>query len=462
MYNILRWFGNIVGETRQGMKTGAQDLERGILSAPNDSSSDFLDNDREDTPSPSNRSVDELFFQTSGPPHHEPSDEPTAQSDSEATQMPHYAFSEENKIAAMENIVSILLTEDTLKLIGHTILENKAYKTYESEYEDVKERAAKGEAFIKVQQSELDDANLAEDVREHIKQDIEDARPRVLQDIEQRDEMERELGIRKAGLEYRREHLDDMMQRLMTDFGVFERPEPEDQVDEGRTTHDNEGSNVKHTDPAGVSESNSTQTVREARTSESTVSGTSSTAWKARVRLETAADRVSLAQGHFDRRHDYYLADLEELGHDHSRTEIDHFWFRKGAELARELRDAEEEFDQARAEAMALDLLATTPHQEFDFRDEEDDGYRESEDPVCDADQVNRSFIEAWTAKVQEGQEEQDLPTPAIEWEAESVNMSESVSAINECSGWRKAIDKWHAQQESLRAQFAVLPESEP
>ena len=444
------------------MKTGVQDLEHGFLSAPNDSSSDLLYNDREDTPSPSNRSVDELFFQTSGPPHHVPSDESTAQRDSEATQMPHYAFTEENKIAVVDNIVSILLTEDTLRLMSHTILENKAYKAYESEYEDVKDRAAKGEAFIKVQQSELDDANLAEDVREHIHQEIQDARPRVLEDIEQRDEMERELGIRKAGLEYRRKHLDDMMQRLMTDVGVFESSEPEDQVDEGRTTHDNEGSSEKHENPEDVSESNSTGTLRVARTSESTASGTSSNVWKVRERLESAADRAFRAHNYFNRRHDDYLADIEDYGHDHSRTEIDHHWYRKGAELTRELIDAEEEYDEARAEAMALNLLANTADQEFDFADEEDDGYRESEDPICDVDQVNRSFIEAWTAKVQEGQEEQDLPTPAIEWEAESVNMSESVSAINECSGWRKAIDKWHAQQESLRAQFAVLPESEP
>ncbi|KAL8793893.1 MAG: hypothetical protein Q9195_003512 [Heterodermia aff. obscurata] len=437
MYKILRWFGNILGEGSQGKERGTQG-EQGILSAPNDSSPDL----------------------------------PPSQSASEG----NYAFTEENKIAVMENIVSILLTEDTLRFMAKIIMESKACQNYEIEYEEAKRKAALGEAYVKGQHSKMDDANLAEDSREQARQAMEDARPRVLEDNRRCATMKRELGTRKANLEDSRGKLDDLMEQLMTDVGVFERPAPEHQADEGRTFYDEE-SREKYPHQEEVSESNSTEdTPREprtnqsavstvnssARTYESTVSGTDSIAWAARVRLEAAANRAILAEDHFNRRHEEYLEDVRDRGHDHSRTEIDHYWFRRGAKLARELIDAEEEYDQARAEAKALDLLANSPGQEFDFADEEDDGYRESEDPICDVDQVDRAFIEAWlNANVQEEQEEPNPVEPVIEWEAESVNMSDSVSAINGCVSWRKAIDKWHSQQESLRAQFVVLPENE-
>ena len=462
MYNILQWFGNIVGEGSHGMKIGARDLEQGIVSAPTDSSPDLSYTDREETALSSTGSGDELLFQTSGPPGHEPADEPPAQSDSEATQTPGYSFTQENKIAVMENIVSVLLTEDTLRFMAKTIVENKDYQNFEIKYEEIKRKAAAGEAFIEVQQSEMEDADLAEDSREHARQALQDARARVLDNIRRRDEMESELGTRKANLEYARGQLDDIMEQLMTDVGVFERPAPEDQVDERRSSYDNEELIGEYPPPEDISESGSNEhTLHGARAYDSTVSATKTSAREARVRLESAAHRAILADDHFNRRHEGYLKDVQDLEHDHSRTEIDHYWVRKGAKLARELRDAEEEYDQARAAAKALGILANTSNQEFDFVDEEDDGYRESEDPICDVDQVNRSFIEAWTAKVQEERTVEHPLTPVIEWDAESVNISESVSAINGEAEWRKAIDKWHSQQESLRAQFTVLPESQ-
>ena len=394
MYNILRWFGNLVGERSKGIEVRARDLEQGVGAAPNDSSSDLLYTDREETPLSSHLSVDDLSLsQTSGPPRHEPSDEAPAQNNSEATQKSYYTFTQENKIAVMRNIVSILLTQDTLRLMGKTIVEKKTYQNYEIEYEQMKRQAAVGEAFIEVQQSKMDDVNLTEDFREHVRQDIQNARPRVLEDIRCRDEMERELSTLKTSLEYTRGQMDDIMETLMIDVGILERTAPEHQADEQRTTYDKDRLSEEYPHPEEVSKSNGNgDTIHEAHTYESTVSATESAtesiAWKARVRLETAVSRLILAEDQFEQRQEGYYEDVSDYGHDHTRTEIDHFYFRKGAELTRELRDAEDEYYEARAEAMALDLLNNTANQEFDFADEESDGYRESEDPICDVDQV--------------------------------------------------------------------------
>ena len=424
-------------------------MKQGIVSAPHDSSPDLLYTGRV-----SNRSVDQLLLsQTSGASRHETFHEFTALNDSEATQTSH-----SDSIQA--NTVSILLTGPTLMLMAKTMMENKKCHNYEVEYEEMKTKAAVGEAFIEDQQSKVDDINLAEDFREQARQDIQDARPRVLEDIKRCDEMERELNSRKANLNYTRGHLDNMMEQMMNDVGVFERLASENHDDERRTNYEELSEECEHREEVSQSDS----ILHEARNSEATVSATNSSVLEARVearvRLEAAADRAIRAQDQFDQRHEAYLEDIRDYGHDHSRTEIDHYWFRKGAELAREFIDAEAEYDQARAQAMALDLLGNSADQEFDFADE-DDGYRESEDPICDVDEVDRPFIEAWSAKVQEEQENQDPVAPATEWDAESVNISESVSAIEGRAGWRKAIDKWHSQQETLRAQFAVLSENE-
>ena len=449
-YRILWWFGNIIGKRSQGMKTEARNPEEGIMSAPNDSSSQLTCTNRKETVLSSIGSIDELL-QTSSPPCQESSNEPAAQSDNEATQTPHYSFTKENKIAVMENVVSILLTEDTLKLMADTIAESKGYQKYEIEYEEMKEKVAAGEAFIEARQSKVDNANLAEDLREQMGQEIQDARPCVLKNIKRREEMENEMFTWKLNLEYKRRQLDDILKQMMTDVGVYERPAPEHPVESGEDPTAEEGSESITTE----------STAHEARPYESTVSATNASAWEARERLELATQRFTLADDQFNRRHEAYLTDVREWGHLRSRTEIDHYWFRKGAKLTRELIEAEKEYDQARARARALNILANTSDQEFDFADEECDGYRECEDPICDEDQENRSFIEAWTAKVQEEQTMEEPLTPAIEWDAASVNIWDSVSAIDRSAGWRKAIDKWHSQQELLRAQFADLPETE-
>ena len=331
-------------------------MEQGVMSAPNESSSDLLHSDSEETPLSSRRSADDLVVsQTSDLPRHELPNGRAAQSDSEDTQVNQYNFTRENKIAVMEDTVSILLTEDTMRLMANTIVENKTYQNYEAEYENMKRGAAAGEAFIELQQ------------------------------------MERELSVRKSQLEYKRGQLDDIMEQIMADVGVYERPAPEHQVEERPSTYDNDRLSAGYSHPEKASESNSTRdTIHEARTYEFT----NSSAWKARVRLESAVDRAILAQDRFDRRREGYYDDVSDYGHDHTRTEIDHEYFRKGAELTRQLIDAEEEYHLARAEAMALDLLANTTNQEFDFANEEDDGYRESEDPICDIHQVDRAFIE--------------------------------------------------------------------
>ena len=461
LYDILRWLGNAVGERTRGTKVGEQDLEQGLASASDDSSPGLMYTDREGTSLSSNRSVDGLS-QVSRPSRHELSDESPAQSDSGAPQAPGYRFTRENKIAVMENIVSVLLTEDTLRRMAETIVESKNYHNYEIEYQEIKRKVVLGECLIEGQQYRLDDADLAEDHREELMRDIQDARLRVSEDIRRRDEMEGELCIRKANLDYTRGQLDDMMEQLMTDVGVFERPVPKHQNAERRSSYGSEGLSVEHPRSEEASEANSTESSpHEDRTYESTVSAKDTSAWKARERLEAASRRAILADDHFNRREEEYLADVRNYGQDHSRTEIDHFWFQKYSQLTRELIEAEEEYDAARAEARALDLLANTTNQEFDFADEEDDGYPESEDPIDDMDPAKRSFIEVWTAKVQEDQTVEDPLTPAIEWDAESVNMSESVSVINGEIGWRRAIDKWHSQQDSLRAQFAFMPENE-
>ena len=179
-------------------------------------------------------------------------------------------------------------------------------------------------------------------------------------------------------------------------------------------------------------------------------------AQQARARLDLATEQITEAHEAFKQRHTEYVRDIQEYSHMCSRTEIDIHHFQRGAELTKAFRDAEEEWERARAHAKSLGLLANYAGQEFDFVDEDDDGYRESHDPASNTHSVDRDAIEAWMANVEDfpGDGDGNSETPSTEYDGESVNISDAGSAVNTCRGWRKAIDGWHATQEALRLEL--------
>ena len=133
-----------------------------------------------------------------------------------------------------------------------------------------------------------------------------------------------------------------------------------------------------------------------------------------------------------------------------SREEIDLYHVQQGAQLTKNLREAEEEFERTRAQAKVLDILVDvvvpTP---------ETDGYRESQDPACAFRVLDRDHIQRWATGVADAESLPSQSPPSIDWSARSVGISDSLSNCAEDPEQRRWIDRWHEEQEAMRAEFS-------
>ena len=398
-----------------------------------------------------------------------------------------FSFPEENRIVVLQDLISVLLTEETLKHISATIVASNSLNQQQRKYDQVKKEASIGETFLRNAEAHINNVETPEDYRESQKESLQQRLPKVMENIRRANEMERELGIQRCNLEYSRERLDRVFQQVLTEVGMMDEPENEAFVEERQAGTEDEATILKQQAVLNYrteigrhqSSQESRLSIPEPQSNQEVSVGTTAlldstmgrlvehfpvyanedVAQEARARLDLATENVERAKAAFQQRHVDYLNDIQDYEDVCSKTDIDVYHVQRGTELTRAYREAERDWEKAREQAKALGLLANYATQEFDFVDEDDNGYRESQDPAHNS--VDRYSIESWIAEVVGGLEEVTQPdSQDSEWCGESVNISDAGSAVNTCAAWRKAIDCWHAQQAELRLQFEDLTDT--
>ena len=268
--------------------------------------------------------------------------------------------------------------------------------------------------------------------------------------------MEQELGLQSCNLKYLREQVDQVFEDIMTDAGVIEPCHENSDAGDGEADAEVfEDDSISYYEP---------QKIADTAEAEDDLPGGSET-WSAtphgtdvemdekhiaREENDQAFQNLQLARTMFNDREAAYHRDVAEHadGVKFSREEIDIFHVQLGAELTKDLREAEEGYERTRAHAKALNILVNSIAS-----GPETDGYRESQDPAEFADMVDREYIEWWATGVAEAQEvSSSSPPPSVDWETESVKMCDSCSTYDETPRQRRRIDQWHAEQENLRA----------
>ena len=370
-----------------------------------------------------------------------------------------------NRVVVVNDRIAFLLTEETVERLNQVITGTRSLKRCKARYEDAKGEANIGQSFIDNAEAQVNNSKLPENYRQEIEQDLERRRPGILHTVHRKMELERELGVQTCNIEFQREHLDDLFEQIMADAGIIDEPEDDGSVQESQA----EIRLVDDETPEETSnmvESQVRQDIDDVPTnSEEALSGalndvdhTESEMDLAEREHTQAWHALQTAGQLFDQREEAYQQDIADHadGGEYSRTDIDLFHFQQGAQLTKNLREAEEEFERTRARAEALGIvvhsIAPGPESEL-FED--DDGYRESQDPVYDDTRMtdrDREVIKTWAMEVDALEELSSSETPATEWEAESVNMSDSASTCAHNPRQRRWIERWHKQQEVLRA----------
>lgn len=186
-------------------------------------------------------------------------------------------------------------------------------------------------------------------------------------------------------------------------------------------------------------------------------------------RVEDLERALHRAESHFDDREQAYNEHYDawdramQTGHcSRTLTDVDLECVLEISKRARQLREAEEDYEAAVVTARRLKVLPVHFDRESNFVSGPDDGYRESAEAELSAT-VDRKFIRKWTEQVAtmaacrgrtSGVGTADSEDEAVrepeewderevdEWEVRSVGMSDSVSVVD-CSRNRKRIDAW-------------------
>lgn len=172
----------------------------------------------------------------------------------------------------------------------------------------------------------------------------------------------------------------------------------------------------------------------------------------ARENYDEACNRFQEAEQEFECRQLVYEQDVMEFGDTASRTELDLFHVERGRKLVRILEEAEQAWEQARARAKALGVLLNHAGQESDFVDDEDDGYRLSQDPDGKVSRLDHGTIEAWVEGVveKESGDGGDESMPDVEQcGANPIGLSDSLSVVAE-GRRRLRIDRWRSICEAI------------
>ena len=165
-----------------------------------------------------------------------------------------------------------------------------------------------------------------------------------------------------------------------------------------------------------------------------------------------ARKRLQEAQSAFDRRDGdsdmQRQANYEAVEHsmeaaDATPEDFDMRWLKRTQELTRELIDAEVAVAEAKADAIRLGADIAEQDQESGFVSNFEDGYRTSFEQEQIAS-VPLPKVENWLSSVPEATSPSfnDREEDGDEWEADDVEISDSVSLVAE-GAERRRIDKW-------------------
>lgn len=176
----------------------------------------------------------------------------------------------------------------------------------------------------------------------------------------------------------------------------------------------------------------------------------------ARDVLGQTHDALDTAQAEFDMREQRYNQHIAVYEIEVARgapvppkTEIDQMHFRYGQRLTRKLMEAEAAYENAKREAQAAGLRIGW-HQESNFVNDAEDGYRESLEREAAAASIDRSRIERWLRNVPAADCEDAPEVDVDEWDARLDEPLDSVSVLAQGAN-RRRIDQWQTSTEQVR-----------
>ena len=366
-------------------------------------------------------------------------------------------YPDENRVVIANDIPAFLLTKETMSRLHQTIIASRNLKHCQIHFEDVEGEASIGQSFIENAESQINDPNTPAHLKDQIRLDLEQRKPSILDDVRRKGDLQREIGVQMCDLDFLREQLDETFEQMMADAGVIEESGTPVIAE---TNVENAGVTAAVGLDSPVQDLHETQSFHgrdnlSLGRSEHTLKIPQDFAEMDAARDEhiQAFQNLQMARMHFDQREELYNMDVAEHADgtlECSREEIDLYHVQQGAQLTKNLREAEEEFERTRAQAEVLDILVDvvvpTP---------ETDGYRESQDPACAFTVLDRDHIQRWATGVADAESLPSLSPPSTDWSARSVGISDSLSNCAEDPEQRRWIDRWHTEQEAMRAGFS-------
>lgn len=367
-------------------------------------------------------------------------------------------YPDENRVVFANDIPAFLLTKETMNRLHQTIVASRNLRHCQMQFEDLEGEASIGQSFIENAESQINDPKTPAHLKDQIRQDLEQRKPGILGDVQRKEDLEGEIGVQTCDLDFLREQLDETFEQMMADAGVLEESGTPVIAE---INAENTGVTAVVQLDSPVQDDQETHSFHAADDLSLHGSEHSPTTPQDFTEMDAARDEhiqacenLQAARMHFNQREELYNMDVAEhadgtLGC--SREEIDLYHIQQGAQLTKNLREAEEEFERTRARAKGLDILVDVVVPTL-----ETDGYRESQDPACAFTVLDRDYIQRWATGVADAKSLPSSPPPSIDWSAASVGISDSLSNCAEDPQQRRWIDRWHAEQEAMRAEFSM------
>ena len=125
-----------------------------------------------------------------------------------------------------------------------------------------------------------------------------------------------------------------------------------------------------------------------------------------------------------------------------SRSDFDRWTVQYGQQLTRALIDAENAFEQARERARDLGAICSTDDQQSCYGTEYEESWPENK--IADFNtSCDWRFVEGWMDNIADSANQADIePVEIDEWEAEEVEVNDSISAIDN-EDYRQDIDRY-------------------
>ena len=374
-------------------------------------------------------------------------EEPIAQPDEENAGS--VKFPDRDRVVAANGRIVFLLTKETVERLHQIKVASQRIKKLRGRFEEAEKEAFFGQSFIKLSEGEIDDPVVPEHIKMEVRKELEQRKPGILIDVQRKIDLETELNIQSADLEFLRAQSDGLFDQIIEDAGIIE--ESEEMLSEHASQTSETCRRVESVHSGLIDESGQEVGCQDSSKSEDPEKYIAEQEYHQAIHdLRTARDRFGL-------REETYRGDVARHanGLRFSREQIDLFHLQVSRDLTRDLREAEEEFERTleRAKAFGIETCSNASSEcRSWYGGESHEGYRESEDPANTV-VVDYEGIEAWIANFEVCEEERSPSPPdsIYEWEVRSAGISDSCSACAEDTKQRRRIDRWHKHQASLR-----------